>query len=100
MLRKILSDNSPGARRKCLQSNTCSTIVRSTLPRESVDPPVAGSLCSIPSVSAGEAMSVLHELQAAVATQRRVLSALEPGCLSGSDALRLLEVITEGERVL
>ena len=45
-------------------------------------------------------MSVLDELQATVATQRRVLSALEPGCLSGPDALRLLEVITEGERVL
>ncbi len=45
-------------------------------------------------------MSVLDELQATVATQRAVLSALEPGCLSGPDALRLLEVITEGERVL
>src|SRR5436309_6431932 len=45
-------------------------------------------------------MSVLDELQATVATQRRVLSALEPGCLNGPDALRLLEVITEGERVL
>ena len=45
-------------------------------------------------------MSVLDELQATVATQRAILSALEPGCLSGPDALRLLEVITEGERVL
>ena len=45
-------------------------------------------------------MSVLDELQATVATQRAVLSALEPGCLSGPDALRLLEVVTEGERVL
>ena len=32
-------------------------------------------------------MSVLDELQATVATQRAVLSALEPGCLSGPDAL-------------
>ena len=45
-------------------------------------------------------MSAVHELQATVATQRAILSALEPGCLSGPDALRLLEVITEGERVL
>ena len=45
-------------------------------------------------------MSVLDELQATVATQRRVLAALEPGCLTGPDALRLLEVISEGERVL
>src|SRR5438094_3772971 len=45
-------------------------------------------------------MSVLDELQATVATQRAILSALEPGCLNGPDALRLLEVITEGERVL
>src|SRR5438552_2220271 len=45
-------------------------------------------------------MSVLDELQATVATQRAILAALEPGCLSGPDALRLLEVITEGERVL
>ena len=45
-------------------------------------------------------MSVLDELQATVATQRAVLSALEPGCLDGPDALRLLDVITEGERVL
>ena len=45
-------------------------------------------------------MSVLDDLQATVATQRRVLAALEPGCLTGPDALRLLEVISEGERVL
>src|SRR5207302_5247417 len=45
-------------------------------------------------------MSVVDELQATVATQRAVLSALEPGCLSGPDALRLLEVVIEGERVL
>src|SRR5437763_4249378 len=45
-------------------------------------------------------MSVLDELQATVATQWAILSALEPGCLSGRDALRLLEVIAEGERVL
>src|SRR6059058_4328738 len=45
-------------------------------------------------------MSVLDELQATVATQRAILAALEPGCLSGPDAVRLLEVITEGERVL
>src|SRR5438552_9544132 len=44
-------------------------------------------------------MSVLDELQATVATQRAVLSALEPGCLSGPDALRLLEVFTEIERL-
>ena len=44
-------------------------------------------------------MSVLDELQATVATQRAVLSALEPGCLSGSDALRLLEVFTAIERL-
>src|SRR5438477_10176421 len=44
-------------------------------------------------------MSVLDELQATVATQRAVLAALEPGCLSGPDALRLLEVFTEIERL-
>jgi hypothetical protein len=44
-------------------------------------------------------MSVLDELQATVATQRAVLSALEPGCLSGPDALRLLEVFTAIERL-
>ena len=44
-------------------------------------------------------MSVLDELQTTVATQRAVLSALEPGCLSGPDALRLLDVFTEIERV-
>src|SRR5438105_13786228 len=45
-------------------------------------------------------MSVLDELKATVATQRAVLSALEPGCLDGPAALRLLTVLTEGERVL
>ena len=45
-------------------------------------------------------MSVLTELQTTVATQRRALDALEPGCLSGEDALALLAVVTEGERVL
>ena len=45
-------------------------------------------------------MSVLNELQATVATQRRILSTLEPGCFSGPDALALLEVFSEGERVL
>src|SRR5437879_8341564 len=45
-------------------------------------------------------MPVLDELQATVATQRAIVSALEPGCLTGPDALRLLEVISEGERVL
>ena len=44
-------------------------------------------------------MSVLDELQTTVATQRAVLSALEPGCLSGPDALRLLEVFTAIERL-
>jgi hypothetical protein len=44
-------------------------------------------------------MSVLDELQATVATQRAVLSALEPGCLSGPDALRRLEVFTAIERL-
>src|SRR5437660_1757343 len=44
-------------------------------------------------------MSVLDELQATVATQRAILSALEPGCLSGPDALRLLEVFTAIERL-
>jgi hypothetical protein len=44
-------------------------------------------------------MSVLDELQATVATQRAILSALEPGCFSGPDALRLLEVFTEIERL-
>jgi len=36
-------------------------------------------------------MSVLDELQATVATQRAVLAALEPACLDGPDALRVLE---------
>ena len=45
-------------------------------------------------------MSVLTELQTTLATQRRALDALEPGCLSGEDALALLAVLTEGERVL
>src|SRR5438128_6716945 len=45
-------------------------------------------------------MSVLDDLQGTVRNQRRVLSELEPGCLSGPDALRLLEVVIEGERVL
>ena len=44
-------------------------------------------------------MSVLDELQATVATQRRVLAALEPGCLDGPAALRLLEVFTAIERL-
>ena len=44
-------------------------------------------------------MSVLDELQTTVATQRAVLSALEPGCLSGPDTLRLLEVFTAIERL-
>ena len=45
-------------------------------------------------------MSVLDELQTTVATQQRILSTLEPGCFSGADALRLLKVLSEGERVL
>jgi hypothetical protein len=45
-------------------------------------------------------MSVLTELQTTVATQRRLVTALEPGCLSGPDALALLAILTEGERVL
>src|SRR5712691_8366757 len=44
-------------------------------------------------------MSVLDELQATVATQRAILSALEPGCLDGPAALRLLEVFTAIERL-
>jgi hypothetical protein len=45
-------------------------------------------------------MSVLTELRALVEAQRRILSELEPGCLRGDDALALVELITEGERVL
>jgi hypothetical protein len=45
-------------------------------------------------------VSVLEELRASVATQRRIVSELEPGCLSGEQALRLLETLAEGERVL
>ena len=44
-------------------------------------------------------MSVLDELQTTVATQRRVLSELEPGCFSGEDALAVLAVFTDIERV-
>ena len=44
-------------------------------------------------------MSVLDELQATVATQRRILSTLEPGCFSGADALALLQVFSAIERV-
>src|SRR5256885_1273276 len=44
-------------------------------------------------------MSVLEELQATVATQRAILSALEPGCLSGPDAVAMLSVFTEIERL-
>jgi hypothetical protein len=45
-------------------------------------------------------VSVLEELRASVATQRRIVSELEPGCLSGEQALSVLEALTEGERVL
>src|SRR5437870_11019921 len=44
-------------------------------------------------------MSVLDELQATVATQRAIVAALEPGCLDGPAALRLLEVFTAIERL-
>ena len=44
-------------------------------------------------------MSVLDELQATVATQRAILSALEPGCFNGPDALALLAVFTDIERL-
>jgi hypothetical protein len=35
-------------------------------------------------------MSVLSELRATVDAQRRALGGIEPGCLSGEDALALL----------
>ena len=44
-------------------------------------------------------MSVLEELQTTVATQRRILSKLEPGCFSGSDALAVLQAFSAIERV-
>ena len=44
-------------------------------------------------------MSVLDELQTTVATQRRVLGSLEPGCFNGDDALALLQVFTDIERI-
>ena len=45
-------------------------------------------------------MSVLSELTATVAKQRGILSEFELGCFSGEDALALLAIVTEGERVL
>src|SRR2546428_487155 len=44
-------------------------------------------------------MSVLDELQATVARQRAILSELEPGRFSGPDALALLGVFTDIERL-
>ena len=44
-------------------------------------------------------MFVLDELQTTVATQRRILSALEPGCFNGRDALAVLEAFAAIERV-
>ena len=44
-------------------------------------------------------MSVLTELRATVETQGRILGGLEPGCLSGEDALAALEVFCAIERV-
>jgi Domain of unknown function (DUF222) len=45
-------------------------------------------------------MSLLTELRSTVNAQRRILRELEPGCLSGKDALALLAVLSDGERVL
>jgi hypothetical protein len=50
-------------------------------------------------VTREEVVSVLEELAASVATQRRIVSSLEPGCFRGEDALRLLEIFTDIERV-
>ena len=44
-------------------------------------------------------MPVLDELRSTVATQRRILSEIEPGCFSGPDALAMLGVFTAIERL-